>query len=122
MSARRSIATENGSRTGRRRKQRPPTNGGRSLRLRLQPFRGATPQCVAVLGAEEAEMTYFAHADIARCDGEDLGFRRRIALAEQFDRRPRRPGIVGEVQCAHRALVVLEVVEERYERFVVKQI
>jgi hypothetical protein len=90
-------------------------DGNCPLSVRLQPFRGAAPERVAVLGAEEAEMTDFARADIGGRHSDDLGLGRRIALAEHFDRRPRRPGIVGEVQRAHRALVVLEVVEERDE-------
>jgi len=68
------------------------------LPLRLDPFRRASPQRVAVFGSEEAHMADGAGAGVGGGDGDDLGLDRGKSRAQQFDRRPRRPGIVGQAQ------------------------
>src|ERR1700752_812806 len=74
--------------------------------LRLQPLRGPAPQRVAMLAPEEPEMTELWHGELGGPDGQNLRARAGIALAQHLNGRPRRPGIVGEAERAHRAPVI----------------
>src|SRR6266576_6438038 len=92
-----------------------------SLLARLDPFRGASPQRVAMFGTEKTEMADLGRSHIGRRDGEDFRLDRDKACAKQFDRRTRRPGIIGKAQRAHRAIELRKVLQAA-EPGVVEQI
>src|SRR5260370_19091014 len=96
-------------------------HGEAALLARIDPFRGASPQRVAMFGTEKTEMADPGHSDICRRDGEDLRPGRDKARAEQFDRRPRRPGIIGKAKRARRAIELRKVLQTA-EPGVVEQI
>src|SRR6476660_4599777 len=75
-----------------------------ALLRRLDPFGGASPQRVAIFGPEKTEMADLGRPHVGRRDGEDLRLGRDKACAKQFDRRPRRPWVIGKAQRAHRAI------------------
>src|SRR5579863_194174 len=70
------------------------TRAGLAPLFRLQPFGGAAPERVAVFGTEKTEMADRGCVGVLRRDGDDVGCRGLEARSHQFDRRPRRPGIV----------------------------
>ena len=74
-----------------------------------------------MLGAEKAEMADPGYFGISGCDGEDFRFGRSKSGTQKFDRRPRRPGIVGEAQRAHRSLKFRKILQ-RLELGIVEQI
>src|SRR5712671_5912504 len=78
---------------------------------RLDPFGGASPQRVAIFGTEKTEMADLGRPDIGRRDGEDLRLGRDESRAKQFDCRPRRPGIIGKAQRAHRAIELRKILQ-----------
>src|ERR1700730_3208562 len=75
----------------------------------LNPFRGTSPQRIAMLRAEETEMADPGGAGVGRRDGQDFRFGRGKSRTKQFDGRERRPGIVGQAQRAQRPAIVGEV-------------
>src|SRR5579872_4067639 len=83
--------------------------GGAAPLLRLQPLGSAAPQRVAVLGSEEAEVADLLNPGIQGRDGDDVRRRRLEAGAQQLDCGPRRPGIVGKMNRAQRALIDGEI-------------
>src|SRR6266478_895916 len=87
------------------------TTGKASLFRRLDPFRGASPERVAMLGTEKTKMADLGHSDVGGRDGEDFRLGRDKSRAEQFDSRPRRPGIIGKAQRAHRALELRKILQ-----------
>src|SRR5712671_5376805 len=64
-----------------------------------------------MFGTEKTEMADPGRSDVGRRDGEDFRLGRDKSRAEQFDRRPRRPGIVGKAQRAHRAIELLKILQ-----------
>src|SRR5216684_4067746 len=64
-----------------------------------------------MVGTEKTEMADLGRSDIGRRDGEDLRLGRDKSRAEQFDRRPGRPGIIGKAQRAHRAIELRKVLQ-----------
>src|SRR6266851_4141011 len=97
------------------------TTGRANLLARLDPFRRASPQRVAMLGAEETKMADLGRAGIGGRDGEDFRLGRRKSRAQKFDRRARRPGVVGKAQRAQRALKFRKILQ-RLELVIVEQI
>src|ERR1700676_5478219 len=83
--------------------------GKASLIRRLNPFRRTPPEGVAMLGAKETEMTDFGGAGVGGRDGQDLRLDRGKSGTQQSDRRPGRPGIVGQAQRAHRTPVIRKI-------------
>src|SRR5215218_4443447 len=69
----------------------------------------APRQRVAMFGAEETEMADLGSTGILRRHRDDLGLDRGKTRAQQFHRRPRRPGIVGHTQRAQCAFVFRKV-------------
>src|ERR1700687_5115558 len=92
-----------------------------SLVSRVNPFRRASPQRVAMFGAEETEMTDLCHAGVGGGDGEDFRLDRATARAKQFDRSSRRPGNAGQAQRAHRSVKFRKMLQ-RLEAGIVEQI
>src|ERR1700722_1087086 len=70
------------------------------LLRRLHPFRGAAPERVAMFGAEEAEVADFGRTGVGGGDGQDFRLGGGKFRTQKLDRRPRRPGIVGQAQRA----------------------
>src|SRR6266851_2231990 len=95
--------------------------GRANLLHRLDPFRRAPPQRVAMLGAEESEMADFCDADVGGRYGEDFWLRRLKSGAQKFDCRSRRPGIVRKAERAQRAWKFRKILQ-RLERRIVEQI
>src|ERR1700726_4004006 len=91
------------------------------LLARLDPFRGASPQRVAMLGAKETEMADPGRTHVGGRYGENFWLDRGKSRAQQFDRWPRRPGIIGKAQRAHRALELRKILQ-RLELGIVEQI
>src|SRR4051794_18450390 len=75
----------------------------------LDPFRRASPERVAVLGAKETERADLGCPPLGWCDGQVFRLDRKKPRAQQFDRRSRRPGIIGKAQRSHRPAVVRKI-------------
>src|SRR5450631_97719 len=97
------------------------TTGKVILFRRLNPFRGASPQRVAVFGAEKTDMADPFGADVGGRNGQDFRLDGDKARAQEFNRGRRRPGIVGKAQRAHRPAELRKILQ-RLEIGVVEQI
>src|SRR6476619_4031743 len=80
-----------------------------SLFRGLYPLRRASPERVAMLGTKKTKMADLGHAGIGGRDGENFRLGRCKSRTQKFDRRPRRPGIVGKAQRAHRPAISREI-------------
>src|SRR5258708_27830773 len=74
-----------------------------------------------MVGTEKTEMADLGRSEMGGRDGEDLRLGRDKSRAEQFDRRPGRPGIIGKAQRAHRAIELRKVLQAA-ELWIVEQI
>src|SRR5664280_1648605 len=79
------------------------------LSRRLHPFRRTSPERVAMLRAKETKMADLGRSRVGGRDGQDFRLGRDKSRTKKFDRRSRRPGIIGETQGAQRTSIMREV-------------